>query len=320
MRGTEFAQLNALAVVAKERNFRRAAKRLGLSPSALSRTIRAIEERLGARLLHRTTRSVAPTEAGTMLLARIAPAFAEIESAADAAAASGGHPSGRLRLTLPAIAAHMILAPLLGRFTAAYPEIHLELMMNDAFIDAVATGYDAGIRLGHSVQQDMVAVRLTPDIRPAVVGAPAYFARHAAPKKPHDLAQHACINYRWDATGALYRWPFHGPGGPFDVAVEGPLTMNDTIMMREAALQGCGLSSLPEAFVAAHLASGRLVRVLDDWCRPFPGFFLYYPGRRHTPPALRALLDFLKSEPQPSSSARKKRAVRGRTGAKSPRD
>lgn len=294
MRGSEFTELTAFLTVARERSFRRAALRLGLSPSSLSHMIRDLETRLGARLLNRTTRSVAVTEAGQALLARLEPALAEIEGAVAAVGARTDRPSGRLRLNLSRVAAHMILAPELGRFARTYPDILLELTIDDALTDVVAEGFDAGIRVGERVQKDMVAVRLTPDLRLAIVATPAYFARHQPPQTPRDLSAHACLNYRWPETGALYRWPFHGPDGPVEVAVTGPLSVNDTDLILAACLDSAGLACLPESAVAEPLADGRLVRVLADWCRPFPGFFLYYPGRSPTPPALKALVGFLR--------------------------
>ena len=226
VRGTEFAELTAFLAVAKERSFRRAAKRLGFSPSALSHTIRELEERLGTRLLNRTTRSVSPTEAGLALFNRIEPAITELESAVAELGVSQLRPSGRLRLNLSQVAADLILAPVLGRFAQAHPNILLELTIDDALTDVVAEGSDAGIRNGEHLQQDMVAVRLTPSLPVAIVGAPLYFAQREAPQTPRDLRNHACINYRWASTGALYRWPFVGPEGPIDVAVEGPMLVN----------------------------------------------------------------------------------------------
>ena len=236
MRGTEFAELTAFMAIARERSFRRAARRIGLSPSALSRTLRDLEDRLGVRLLNRTTRSVSPTEAGQALYERLGPAIADIESAVGEAGSFRDSPKGRVRLNLPRLAADLVLAPVLGRFAEIYPDIHLDLTIDDALTDVVAEGFDAGVRLGERVQPDMVAVRLTADLRLAVVGAPSYFARKPPPRTPHDLADHACINYRWAASGALYRWPFDGPKGPIEVAVEGPLTVNDTDLILDAAL------------------------------------------------------------------------------------
>jgi DNA-binding transcriptional LysR family regulator len=293
MRGTEYAELAAFVAVTKERSFRRAASRLGLSPSALSHTIRELEERLGAKLLNRTTRSVAPTEAGRDLYDRLAPAFADITGAVEAVRAFGDQPSGTVRLNLPKLAAEMILAPALGRFARAYPDVHLELAVDDGLSDIVAAGFDAGIRPGELVQRDMVAVRITPDLRSAVVGSPGYIAMRPAPQTPRDLKDHACINYRFAASGALYRWQFARAGEVIDVAVEGSLTLNDTDLVRTAALDGAGLACTLENGVEDDVAAGRLVRVLEDWCQPFSGFFLYYPGRRQMPSALRVLVDFL---------------------------
>lgn len=295
MRGAEYAELAAFVAVAQERSFRRAATRLSLSPSALSHTIRELEERLGAKLLNRTTRSVAPTDAGLSLFNRLAPAFSDIAGAVEAVSAFRDRPSGTVRLNLPRLAAVIVLAPAFGDFTRAYPDVRLELTVDDSLTDIVAGGFDAGIRLGERVQQDMVAVRVTPDLRVAVIGSPGYFASRGQPHTPPDLRQHACINYRWTESGALYRWKFEREGEALDVAVEGPLTLNDTDLILAAALDGVGLAYLLERRVAGHLAAGKLVRVLDEWYPPFPGFFLYYPGRRQMPPALRALIDFLQA-------------------------
>ena len=293
MRGAEYAELAAFVAVAQERSFRRASVRLGLSPSALSHTIRELEERLGAKLLNRTTRSVAPTDAGLGLLDRLAPAFADIAGAVEGVSAFRDQPSGTVRLNLPKLAAQMALAPAFGRFARAYPDVRLELTVDDGLTDIVAGGFDAGIRPGERVQRDMVAVRVTPDLRTAVVGSPGYFASRPRPRTPRDLHGHACVNYRWAGSGALYRWPFEKAGEALEVAVEGPLTLNDTDLILAAALEGVGLACILESAVAGHVAAGRLVRVLEEWCQPFSGFFLYYPGRRQVPAALRALIDFL---------------------------
>ncbi len=294
MRGADYAELAAFVAVAQERSFRRAAARMGLSPSALSHTIRELEERLGAKLLNRTTRSVAPTDAGLGLLNRLAPAFADIAGAVEAVRAVQDRPAGTVRLNVPKLAASMALAPVFGRFACAYPDVRLELTVDDGLTDIVAGGFDAGIRPGERVQRDMVAVRVTPDLRAAVVGSPGYFAARPPPRTPRDLRSHLCVNYRYAGSRALFRWMFEKDGEVLDATVEGPLTMNDADLIVTAALEGVGLACTLEGCVADHLAAGRLVRVLDDWCQPFPGFFLYYPGRRHTAPALRALVDFLR--------------------------
>ena len=208
--------------------------------------------------------------------------------------AAGARPSGTLRLNLPKLAAGLVLAPAFGRFTRDYPEVQLELMVDDGLVDVIAAGFDAGIRPGERVHRDMVAVRVSPDMRAAVVGSPGYFASRPPPGTPHDLGAHSCVNYRFTASRALYRWPFARAGESLEVVVEGALTVNDTDLIRAAALEGAGLAYTLEDTVADDLAAGRLVRVLEDWCQPFPGFFLYYPGRRQVPPALRALIDVLR--------------------------
>ncbi|HVR49047.1 MAG TPA: LysR family transcriptional regulator [Pseudorhodoferax sp.] len=293
MRGSEFAELEAFAAVAQERSFRRAAARLGLSPSALSHTVRGLEERMGARLLNRTTRSVAPTEIGAALLARIAPAFADIRGAVEAASGTPEHPVGTVRLNMPKLAAR-VLTPRLARFAIAHPAIQLELKTEDSFSDIVAGGFDAGVRPGESLHADMVAVRVTPDLRLAIVGAPAYFAAHKPPRTPRDLARHRCINYRFATSGAMYRWPFARRGVSIDVLAPGSLTLDDSDLVVAAALHGAGLGCTLLEHVAEHIATGRLLRVLEGWCPPFPGFYLYYAGRRQLPAPLRTLIEFLR--------------------------
>lgn len=260
--------------------------------------MRELEERLGVRLLNRTTRSVSPSEAGTTLLDRLAPAFAEVDSAVQAVEAFHDRHSGRLRLNVPRIAASLVLTPVLGRFVQTYPDIQLDIVLDDGLSDIVAEGFDAGIRQGESLHRDMIAIRVTSDIRPAVVGSADYFAQHGKPGTPQELIDHRCINYRWSHSGALFQWGFEGSDGPLRLAVEGPLTVNSTDMIVAAALQGVGLAYLSEDYVVDHLQSGQLERVLDDWCKPSSGFFLYYPSGRYMTSALRALVDFLKvSEP-----------------------
>ena len=294
MRGAEYGDLASFVAVAEALSFRRASVRLGLSPSALSHAIRELEARLGARLLNRTTRSVALTDAGQALFDRLRPAFTDIAGAVESVRAYHDRPSGTVRINLPKLAAHRVLAPAFGRFARAYPEVRLEVTVDDGLTDIVAGGFDAGVRPGERLQRDMVAVRITPDLRTAVIGSPAYLAVRPLPLTPEDLQHHACINYRWSG-GALYRWPFEREGKAFDVQVEGPLTLNDTDLILAAALDGVGLACLLEDRVAEDLAAGRLVRVLEDYSPTFPGFFLYYAGRRQTPPALRTLIDFLQT-------------------------
>ncbi len=292
MRGAEFAELSAFAAIAQERSFRKAAARLGVTPSALSHVIRALEARLGAKLLHRTTRSVAPTEAGSVLLDRLVPAMAEMARAVSEVGAFSDHPRGRLRLNLPRLAAEAVLIPKLEQFTQLYPHIVLDLMIDDSMADIVAEGFDAGIRSGADVHGDMIAVRLTPDIRAAVVASPAYIASRGAPVTPHDLSEHRCINYRWGHDGAVYRWGFKRMGEAVEVRVDGTITVNDTNLIIKFALSGLGFAYILEDVVAEHVAAGRLVRVLDEWCQPSSGFHLYYSGRRHMSSPLRAMIDF----------------------------
>jgi DNA-binding transcriptional LysR family regulator len=294
MRGTEYAELAAFLAIAEERNFRRAARRLSMSPSALSHSMRDLEERLGARLLNRTTRSVAPTEAGANLLGRLAPAFAEIAAALEVVHAFRDRPSGTIRVNMPRPAADVVFVPALTRFTAAYPDVRLDLIIDDEFIDIVAGGFDAGVRLGELVQRDMVAVRLTPDIRFTIVGSPCYFASRPRPVTPRDLHDHACINYRFARSGAVYDWRFAKGDESLVVSVDGPITTNDLSIGLAAAMEGTGLVRMMEARVAGHVAAGRLIPVLEDWCPRYPGFFLYYPSRRQMSPALRAAIDFFR--------------------------
>lgn len=294
MRGSEFAELQAFAAVAQERSFRKAAVRLHLSPSALSHIVRALEERLGVKLLHRTTRSVAPTEAGAALLGRLLPAMNELAEAVSEVGTFSDRPRGRLRLNLPRLAAETALVPRLGQFTQLYPEVILDLVIDDRMADIVAEGFDAGIRSGAQVQGDMLAVRITPDLRVAVVASPAYIASRGVPATPHDLRNHRCINYRWAHNGSTYRWPFARAGEALEVRVESPITVNDTNVIIAAALQGLGFAYMLEDVVADHVAAGRLVRVLEDWCQPTSGFHLYYSGRRHMSAPLRAMIDFLR--------------------------
>ncbi|WP_426022892.1 LysR family transcriptional regulator [Brevundimonas sp. PWP3-1b1] len=295
MKGGEFAELTAFMAVFDDRSFRKAATRLGVSPSALSRTVRALEDRLGVRLLNRTTRSVAPTEAGLALVDRMRPAMAELDSAVQEAGARQGQPRGLVRLNLPRIAARLILTPLFAEFFAAYPDIRFDLVIDDSLTDVVARGFDAGIRSGALVHQDMIALRLTPDLRMAVVASPDYFSQRPPPRTPLDLHDHVGVTYRWSESGALYRWIFEGPHGPIEMDIKNRITVNETDLILAAALEGVGVAFLPESFVAPWLQTGKLVRVLEDWCKPFPGFHIYYPSRRQMPEALRAFIDFVRT-------------------------
>ena len=295
MRPSEFAELSAFVAVAEEKSFRRAAERLGLTSSTLSHALRALEERLGVRLLNRTTRSVSATDAGLALLADVGPALRRIDSALGQVNAFSARPRGVVRLNLPHLAAAMMLGARLGEFARAYPDVVLDLAADDRFTDIVGHGYDAGVRLGESLDQDMVATRVTHDLRIAVVGSPRYFEANPAPVlTPDDLRQHRCIGYRANASRVLCKWEFDNGTRAAALLPAGPLIVDSHVLLVQAALDGVGLAYVVESAVAHELAAGRLVRVLDDWCQPFPGFFLYYPSRRQLSSALRALIDFVR--------------------------
>jgi len=287
--------LAAFVEVARDRSFTRAAARLGISQSALSQTMRKLEANLGLRLLTRTTRSVAPTEAGERLLRAAASRLADIETELAALGDLRDKPGGTIRITTHAHAARTVLWPALQRLLPAYPDIHVEVAIDAGLTDIVADRFDAGIRTGELVAKDMVAVRIGPDLRSAVVAAPAYFAERSMPRTPQDLTGHRCINLRLPTRGGLYAWEFEQHGHAVRVHVEGQLTFNETTPMLEAALAGFGLAYLPEDSVAAHLADRRLIRVLADWCPPYPGYHLYYPSRRQPTPAFALLVDALRA-------------------------
>jgi DNA-binding transcriptional LysR family regulator len=289
----ELSVLAAFLVVAEERSFTRAAKRLGVSQSALSHAMRGLEEHIGVRLLARTTRSVAPTEAGEQLLAHLRPALVDIRGALEGISGLRDKPTGRVRLLVPRFAAMTVLAPKLGQFARDYPDVVLDITTDDSRVDLVAAGFDAGIQFGEFIQQDMTAVRVSPDHRPAIVGSPDYFRSHPRPKSPRDLLQHRCINFRHGSAG-VYRWEFDKAKQSLTVAVHGPLIVDDVEIMTRAAIDGVGLAFMTEEHASPYLASGVLVRVLEDWCPPFPGYFLYYPSRRQQPAALAALIEALR--------------------------
>jgi DNA-binding transcriptional LysR family regulator len=289
-----FDDLVAFLAVARQRSFTRAAAQLGVSQSALSQTIRGLEERLGLRLLTRTTRSVAPTEAGERLVRVMGPKFDEIDAELAALSELRDKPSGSIRITTHEHAAEAVLCPALAKLLPDYPDIKVEVVIESAMTDIVAAGYDAGIRAGEQVAKDMIAVRVGPDMRMAVVGAPGYFAMRKRPRMPQDLTAHNCINLRLPTYGGLYAWEFEKNGRELKVRVEGQLVLNSTGLMLDAALAGSGLAYLPEDQVQAHLASGRLIRVLADWCQPFSGYHLYYPSRRQPTPAFALLVDALR--------------------------
>ena len=288
------SDLIAFLAVARERSFTRAAAKLGVSQSALSHTIRGLEERLGLRLLARTTRSVSPTEAGERLVQSIGPRFEEIETELAALSELRDKPAGTIRITAGEHSANQILWPVLARLLPDYPDIKVEIIVDYGLTDIVAERCDAGIRLGEQVAKDMIAVRIGPDMRMAVVGAPSYFAQHKPPQTPQDLTAHNCINIRLPTRGGLYAWEFEKDGREVKVRVEGPLVFNNLALRLNAVLAGIGLAYLPEDQVTAHIAAGRLVRVLADWCPPFPGYHLYYPHRRQSSPAFALLVDALR--------------------------
>jgi len=290
----ELSVLSAFLLVAEERSFTRAATQLGVSPSALSHAVRGLEERLGVRLLARTTRSVAPTEAGEQFIARLSPALADVRGALDQVTGLRSRPAGRVRLVASRAAARMVLAPKLAQFARTYPDVRLDLTTTEeSRLDLVGAGFDAGIHLGEFVERDMIAVRVSREQRAAIVAAPSYFASHPKPKSPRDLPAHRCINFRHGSAG-VYHWEFDKGRKSLSVAVNGPLTLDDVDVLIRAVVDGVGLAFTLEDHVAAYLASGALVRVLDDWCPPFAGYFLYYPSRRQQPPALSALIETLR--------------------------
>lgn len=286
--------LTAFVAVARERSFTRAAARLGVSQSALSHTVRGLEARLGLRLLSRTSRSVAPTEAGERLLRTVGPRLDEIDAELASLSELRDRPAGTVRITAGEHAADAVLWPALERFLPDYPDIKVEIVVDYGLTDIVAERYDAGVRLGEQVAKDMIAARIGPDLRMAVVGAPAYLARRGRPETPHDLAAHACINLRMPTYGGLYAWEFEKDGREVKARVEGQLVFNTSALRLSAALAGLGLAYLPEGRVQPHLAEGRLVRVLEDWCPPFPGYHLYYPSRRQPTPAFALVVEALR--------------------------
>lgn len=286
--------LLAFLAVARERSFTRAAAKLGVSQSALSHTIRGLEERLGLRLLTRTTRSVAPTEAGARLFRTVGPRFEEIDAELAALTELREKPAGTIRITSGEHAAEAILWPALAEFLPRYPDIKVELIVDYGLTDIVAERYDAGVRLGEQVAKDMIAMRIGPDFRMAVIGAPAYFERRPRPKQPQDLTAHDCINIRLPTYGGIYAWEFEKRGRELKVRVDGQFVFNSIALRLNAVLAGLGIAYLPEDQVQSHLAEGKLIRVLEDWCAPFSGYHLYYPSRRQPTPAFALLVDALR--------------------------
>lgn len=286
--------LISFAVVAEERSFTKAAARLDISQSALSHAIRGLEERLGIRLLDRTTRSVAPTSAGERLLADILGPLSEIRRGLGELADMRERPAGLIRITASEYATQTNLLPKLIPFLKNYPDVKVEISVDKGFRDIVADRFDAGVREGDVIAKDMIAVKIGPDLRSAVVASPDYFKTHPKPETPHDLIKHNCINIRLPTLGGLYAWEFERKAEKLRVRVDGQFLIDTTFQKITVAVAGLGLAYLPEDAVAAELADGRLIRVLDDWCEPYPGSYLYYPSRKHHPPAFRLLVEALR--------------------------
>lgn len=287
-------ELQIFLVVAKERSFTKAAGKLGVSQSALSHAMKTLEQRLNIRLLTRTTRSVAPTEAGERIIACLEPRIADLEQELMALIQLNGITSGNIRLSAGEHAARSIVWPKLKPFLREYPQISVELVVDNGFIDIVQGGFDAGIRLGESVDKDMIAVRIGPDMRMVVVGAPAYFAANPIPKTPHELQNHRCINMRLPTSGGLYHWEFERNGKPLRVKVDGQLTLNLLSERIDAILSGFGIGCVPEDVVQEFVKSGQLIQVLPEWCPSFPGYYLYYPSRKQHPPAFALMIDAMR--------------------------
>jgi DNA-binding transcriptional LysR family regulator len=291
---TDLTGLPELLLVAEKRSFTAAAAQLRLTASRVSQIIRELEQRVGVRLLHRTTRNVGLTEAGARFLAHVKPALAAVDDAFDSLEQSRDRPAGTLRLGMPRLAYLQILRPRLAEFLGAYPDIRLDVVIQDRPADLVGGGFDAGIHLGETIGRDMIAVRVSEDQSIAIVGAPTYFAARRKPKHPRDLQQHECINYRESSAAPVYRWEFTERGREFEVAVEGRLQFNDRDLALAAALDGLGLAYVGVSRAREGLAQKRLIRVLEEWCPPFPGMFLYYASRANRAPKLQALVDFLR--------------------------
>src|SRR5215472_5930933 len=302
MRGLGLAEMSAFVAIAERASFAKAAAHLGVSRSSLSETIRALEEKLGVRLLNRTTRSVALTEVGERLLAQLRPVLDNLDAALESVNVFRDKPAGLLRLTVPRPAAKMVIAPILARFLAEYPAITLDISVDSALTDIVRGRFDAGIRPGHRVEQDMVALRVGEDARPTIVASPDYLRRHSAPKTPDELQSHNCIRMRF-ASGAVARWTFEKRGKGLEVLVTGSLITSDGDLAVRAALDGVGIARVPRSSIEALVRERRLVPLLEDWMPRSVGFFLYYPSRRQMPAALQAFVDFLKKEMRQAGNA-----------------
>src|SRR6267142_4736160 len=309
MRGSDFAELKAFAAIVERASFARAADHLGLSASALSQTIRQLETRLGVRLLNRTTRSVAPTLPGARLYERITPMMQELDAAVAETVAATGRTAGTLRINTPGMAAKKLIAPRLSRFHLAHPDVVLDIVIDDGLSDIVGGRFDAGIRVGERLEKDMIAVRLTPDVKMLALASPDYLSRRGEPKTPADLHHHACINWRFPGTGRIYRWEFAAKGKKFEIAVEGPLISNHQDVVLEGALQGLGiLYAYDVDRVDEAIARGQLKRVLAGWSLTSPGLYLYYSNRRLPQPALRAFIDCLLDRDKAASKGKSRDA------------
>jgi DNA-binding transcriptional LysR family regulator len=298
---SDFGQLRAFAAVASLRSFSRAAALLGVSASALSQAVRGLEERVGIQLLNRTTRSVSLTQAGELLFARVRPAVAEIGAALGDAQRYGARPAGTVRVHSFRFSAARFITPILAEFSAAYPEITLDITLNEEVVDIVGSGFDAAIRIGELIERDMVAVRLSPDLSQIAVAAPDYLAQYGTPRHPRDLAAHRCIGWRWPGRDRVYEWEFFEDGKWFEVAVKGPLIASDKEFGLKAAIDGAGIAFTIWEMAEAAIADGRLVPLLEQWAAPFPGYFLCYPAQRQMAPALRAFIDAVCGHVRPVS-------------------
>lgn len=298
MRREEMSDLTAFMAVAQERSFTRAAAKLGMTQSALSQIIRRLEERLGLRLLSRTTRSVAPTEAGERLMQTLAPALEELDASLAALSEERGNPTGTIRITSVEHATQTVLWPVVSKLVSTYPNIRVEITSDYDLADLVADQYDAGVRLGEDVDKDMIAVRIAPDFELSLVGAPSYFASHPKPAVPQDLVEHACINLKLSPSRGSWPWPFQKGERQLKVRVDGPFAFNNIEMARQAAIDGFGLFYTSKDYVTTCIADGRLVPVLKDWSAKLPGYHLYYPSRRQTTPAFALLVDALRHKPK----------------------
>ncbi|WP_324648785.1 LysR family transcriptional regulator [Klebsiella pneumoniae] len=302
-----FNAVLAFVHVVREGSFTRAAALLGVSPGALSHAIKGLETRLGVRLLARTTRKISTTEAGERLYAKVAPRFKEIDAEIAAVVEMGDKPAGTIRITSAEHAVNNVLWPKLSQVMHDYPDIRIEIAVDYALSDIVSQRFDAGVRLGEQVARDMIAVRISPDLRMAVVGSPGYFARHPKPAMPHDLAQHNCINLRLPTHGSFLPWDFDKQGKEIKFRVAGQWVFNSTTHIVRASLAGYGLAFVPEDMVLEHIVAGRLVRVLDDWCEPYPGYYLYYPSRLHPSSAMSVIVEALRyREPRKAPGTKKR--------------